>query len=246
MPPKADVRFFKFKDVFTLINLLLGLWAAILAVEGRILTGSFVILANWVIDGVDGLVARLTRTSNLFGAKFDDLADLFAYSVAPGFIAYEVYRPASSSVAAGMCLFIIAVGTIRLARNQAEPIDIPGFWIGFPRPAMGLCVVFLLNSHLFLDHRLYLPGAVAIFFLGLLSLTHVAYISNKNRFNAFQISVIIIAPLTSFLLYPVGYMWDLALLWMIVYILTPWIGLKPRTRRDVNSRIDAARRRQGG
>lgn len=244
MRPKADFRFFKLKDVFTLANLVLGLWVAILAVEGRIHRGSLVLLANWVIDGLDGLVARLTKTSNLFGAKFDDLADLVAYSVAPGFIAYAVYRPVHLLAAAGMCFFIIAIGAVRLARNQADPIEIPGFWLGFPRPALGLFVVFLLNSRLLLGHRLYLPGALVIVLLGLMGLTRVPYISNKNKFNAFQIAVIVAAPLSSFALYRAGYLWDMALLWMTIYLLTPWIGLKPRTRRDLESRIDAALRRK--
>jgi CDP-diacylglycerol--serine O-phosphatidyltransferase len=242
MPSTVSFRFFKFKDVFTLVNLLLGLWAAILAVEGRVVAASILVFVNWHIDGLDGLVARLTKTSNLFGMKFDDLTDLFAFSVAPGFIAYAVYRPFEPRAAVALCSFIIAVGTVRLARNQAEPVAVPGFWIGLPRPAMGLFVIFLLNSRLFIGHRLFVPGIAAVVVLGFLSLTRVPYISNKTKFNVYQIALIVGVPLASIPFAFVGGWWDYALSWMIVYFFTPWIGLKPRTRRDVGRRIEEALR----
>ncbi len=241
MPPTVSSRFFRFKDVFTLLNLLLSLLAVVLAIEGRIVIASVLIYVNWHVDGLDGLVARLTKTSNLFGVKFDDLTDLFVFSVAPGFIAYAVYRPFHPWVAASVCFFIIAVGTVRLARNQAEPLAVPGYWIGLPRPAAGLFVVFLLNSRLFIDHRLHVPAIAAVLLLGGLSLTHVPYISNKTKFNVYQIALIVGVPVVSILFLLVGYWWDYCLFWMVVYILTPWIGLKAQTKRDIRSQIAEAR-----
>ena len=232
--------FFKFKDVFTLLNILLALYAVVLAMEGHIEWASLLVLLNWVVDGLDGLVARLTKSTNVFGAKFDDLADLFAFSVTPGMLAYAVYRPYQALLAIFLCMVIISVGTIRLARNQAEPLNIPEFWIGFPRPAFAIFIISLLNSHLFLDLELWVPGAAAILCVGALSLTQIPYISNKTKFGPFQILLIVTVPITSVITYFLGFMWDQGIFWIVIYIFIPWFGMKAETRARVKARIQTA------
>ena len=42
-----------------------------------------------VLDGLDGRVARLTKTQRAFGAEYDSLADMVAFGMAPAIIVYQ-------------------------------------------------------------------------------------------------------------------------------------------------------------
>ena len=229
---------FKIKDIFTLINLFISLFSLILAVEGHIELASKVILISWLFDGIDGLVARLTKSANKFGSEFDNLVDLFSFSLAPGFVIYASYITHSKILAIILFFYIISIGTIRLARYNTKPLKIPGYWIGFPRPASGLFIIFLLNSSVFLNNRLYLPVTFLIILAGYLNLTYLPYLSNKAKLTNFQTFIVFLAPLSSLLLYPFGYFWDAGVVWMIVYMLTPWTSVKKREQAEIRSFIE--------
>ena len=145
---------FKLKDYFTAGSLLVSLGAVILAFQGRIPLASFLVFVAWGFDALDGLVARLTRTRNEFGAQFDDLVDHIAYTVAPGFIVYAALGPRAWWVGLAGCFAVILLGTVRLAVANTLSLRYPGFWIGVPRPASGFLIVFVLNARLFSGGRL--------------------------------------------------------------------------------------------
>ena len=46
------------------------------------------IVFSLILDGMDGRVARLTKTTSKFGVEFDSLADLVAFGVAPAMLFY--------------------------------------------------------------------------------------------------------------------------------------------------------------
>ncbi|MBN1222145.1 MAG: CDP-alcohol phosphatidyltransferase family protein [Candidatus Aminicenantes bacterium] len=235
---------FKAKDLFTLFNLLAALFSVILSIEGHIALASKIILLCWLLDGLDGLVANLTKSANRFGAEFDNLVDLFSFSIAPGFVIYAFFIAYSRTLAVALCFYIIAAGTIRLARFNTKPLKITGYWIGFPRPASGLFIVFLLSSKIVLVRGPYLEAVPLILVVGLLNLTYVPYISNKANLTNTQTAIVFIAPISSMLLYPFGYMWDLGLFWMIVYILSPWISVKKQKRAEIKSIVAEWKRSQ--
>jgi CDP-diacylglycerol--serine O-phosphatidyltransferase len=47
------------------------------------------IFCAMVFDGLDGRVARLTRTQSAFGAEYDSLSDMVAFGAAPALVIYE-------------------------------------------------------------------------------------------------------------------------------------------------------------
>jgi CDP-diacylglycerol--serine O-phosphatidyltransferase len=237
MAKSANSVSFKFKDVFTLLNLVAALYSVILSIQGEVERASLFVLLVWLLDGLDGFIAKWTRSANQFGANFDNLVDLFGFTIAPSFVIYASYVDYSEILAISLCFFIISAGTIRLARFQTKPLDVPGYWIGFPRPASGLFIIFLLNSNLFLGYELYLVAAPLIILVGFLGLTYLPYKSNKAKFTKFQIFIIFLAPISSMLLFPYGYMWDVAFFWMTVYLLQPWIGVSRTDREETKTRI---------
>jgi len=80
-------------NVLSVIALLLGLAAAVAAAGGRWGAGLMLWLANRVVDGLDGSVARLAGTESDFGGYFDILLDFVVYAAIPlGFAVHSVDR----------------------------------------------------------------------------------------------------------------------------------------------------------
>jgi phosphatidylserine synthase len=46
------------------------------------------IFVAMVLDGLDGRVARMTRTQSAFGAEYDSLSDMVSFGVAPALVTY--------------------------------------------------------------------------------------------------------------------------------------------------------------
>ena len=106
-------------------------------------------------DGLDGWVARLTRTTSDFGKELDSLADVITFGVAPALLAYiwgfrmlyPGYYPnvARNALPIGVvvCFAFLICGAARLARfniavnPQPRNPGRPGskFFVGMPIPA---------------------------------------------------------------------------------------------------------------
>jgi CDP-diacylglycerol--serine O-phosphatidyltransferase len=213
--------------------LILSLYAIVLALEGRVQTASLMIMLAWCFDGIDGMVARITRSQNKFGAEFDNLVDLFIYTVSPAFVLYAGFLDYSRMLAILPCFYVIAVGCIRLARANSQSLSFPGYWLGFPRPGTGLFIIFLINSRLFSHFKYPIFAAIIIFFIGLLSLTYLPYINNKAQYTPINKVLIIMGALTPFVLFPFGYFWDACLFWIAAYIFTPWYAVSRQNREKV-------------
>lgn len=87
------------------------------------LRAALLIFFAGIFDGLDGRVARLTKTESEFGVQLDSLVDAISFGVAPGVLLYkwglEAYGDAGFLVA---FLFILA-GVFRLARFNIRAAD---------------------------------------------------------------------------------------------------------------------------
>jgi len=75
-------------NLFTTGTLFAGFYAIIAATQGRFVVASVAIFVAMLTDMLDGRVARLTNTESDFGIQYDSLADLVAFGLASGLIAY--------------------------------------------------------------------------------------------------------------------------------------------------------------
>lgn len=144
------------KDVFTLGNVLIGFCSALLAIEGDVTHACYLIIAAYVFDFVDGIVARLTKMSNDFGKELDVIADHVTYAVCPAFIVYSFYRiPAPEYGFTGNPFLALAMGSIPLvfgcirhARNEVYDIEFRRFFLGTPRPLSAFFIVSVIGTQL--------------------------------------------------------------------------------------------------
>jgi phosphatidylserine synthase len=224
---------FKLKDYFTAGSLLVSIAAVVLAFDGRISLASFLVFVAWGFDALDGLVARLTKTKNEFGAQFDDLVDHIAYTVTPGFIVYATLGRAAWWIGLAGCFAVILFGTIRLALANTLSLRYPGYWIGLPRPASGFLIVSLLNARVFAGGSLVWLQLAVIALLVTAGLTRWPYKNHKGRLRPLEAAFPIAAVVSSLACYPFGWMWDAGLAWSTIYLFSPWLIVSADKRREI-------------
>src|SRR6266487_3133515 len=66
-------------NLFTTAALFAGFYAIVQAMNGRFDQSAVAIFVAMVLDGLDGRVARLTKTQSAFGAEYDSLSDMVSF-----------------------------------------------------------------------------------------------------------------------------------------------------------------------
>ena len=137
-------------NLLTTVALFAGFYAIVQAVGGRFEQAAIAIFVALVFDGLDGRVARLTRTQSAFGAEYDSLADMVAFGVAPALVVYvwalkdfawmqdiTVLGPWLSNKLGWIAAFVYcACAALRLARfNTTLEVADKRFFQGMPSPA---------------------------------------------------------------------------------------------------------------
>jgi CDP-diacylglycerol--serine O-phosphatidyltransferase len=122
-------------SLLTLTGIFLGFYSMILAMKGSFTIAAALILVAAFFDGVDGKVARLTKTTTRFGLELDSLADVISFGVAPALLTYLWALEGYGRIGWVCCFVYVACGTLRLARFnvQSGQID-PKRFNGLPIP----------------------------------------------------------------------------------------------------------------
>jgi CDP-diacylglycerol---serine O-phosphatidyltransferase len=151
-----------------------GLTSIRFAIQGNFdLSVAMIVLAA-VLDGVDGRLARLLKSSSEIGAELDSLADFLNFGVAPGITLY-LWALQDARGAGWIVVLIYAVCCVlRLARFNVGSRTTEGRgatdFVGVPSPAAGLLVLLPLYLAR-VDPQIELPDttvALWIVFVGLL------------------------------------------------------------------------------
>lgn len=171
-------------NLFTSAALFAGFYAIVQAMNGRFETACVAIFCAMVLDGLDGRVARLTRTQSEFGAQFDSLSDMTSFGVAPAILMYEwALKPMGKW--GWVAAFIYCVGAaLRLARfNTNLGVVDKRFFQGMPSPAAACLVAGLIwvlyNYHVGGGDVAWLAWGVTVF-AGITMVSNVPYYSGKD------------------------------------------------------------------
>ena len=104
-------------NLFTTAALFCGFFAVVQAMKGGFEAAAVAIFVAMVLDGLDGRVARMTRTQSAFGAEYDSLSDMVSFGVAPALIAYA-WALKDMGRLGWIAAFVYCVGAaLRLARE---------------------------------------------------------------------------------------------------------------------------------
>src|SRR6056297_845613 len=164
-------------NLLTLMNLLSGAIAIVMALETNFYFASYLILAGAIFDFFDGFAARLLRVSSPIGKQLDSLADLITFGLAPAtmlfallkqhwagdvaFISYEnwaIFTP----------FFLVLFAALRLAKFNVDESQSKHFQ-GLPKPANSLFIVsfvfLLLINAMWITYEFVLPIIVVFSFI---------------------------------------------------------------------------------
>lgn len=124
-------------SLFTIGNLFCGYACVMFAMRGDLALSAPFIGIAFVLDGLDGRIARMTGTTSAFGIEMDSLADVVSFGLAPAVLAsaWGLSELGRWGWAAGF-LYVTAAA-IRLARFniQAGAHTDKRYFIGMPSPA---------------------------------------------------------------------------------------------------------------
>jgi CDP-diacylglycerol---serine O-phosphatidyltransferase len=132
-------------NLFTTGVLFCGFYAIVQAMNGFFEVAAVTVYVAMVLDGMDGRVARWTRTQSEFGAQYDSIADMVAFGAAPGLIAY-IWALQDYGKLGWIGAFVYCAGAgIRLARfNVNIGVVDKRFFQGLPSPSGAALLVGLV------------------------------------------------------------------------------------------------------
>ena len=72
--------------IISMGNLACGFGAIIFIMNGEMAYAAWLVIMAMIFDGLDGQVARLTKTTITWGAHLDTLADMITFGFVPAFL----------------------------------------------------------------------------------------------------------------------------------------------------------------
>lgn len=177
-------------NLLTSAALFAAFYSIISGINGKFEAAAIAIIVAGVLDGLDGRVARLTKTQSDFGEQFDSLADVISFGLAPALLAFNWSLSSLRDISAltgklgWLAAFLfVACAALRLARfNTQAGIADKRYFQGLASPAAAGTLVFTI--WFFVENDV--AGAsvrwlifVETIVLGLLMFSNVRYFSFK-------------------------------------------------------------------
>jgi CDP-diacylglycerol---serine O-phosphatidyltransferase len=126
-------------SLFTVGNMFCGYAAIVYAMHGQLEIAATFIGIAFVVDSLDGSVARLTGTSSAFGVQLDSLADVMSFGLAPAILAFSWGLSELGRKGLATSFLFVVAAAMRLARfniQSSAQLD-KRYFVGMPSPAAG-------------------------------------------------------------------------------------------------------------
>src|SRR5512144_1627035 len=128
-------------NLFTTAALFAGFYAIVQAMNNNFDQSAVAIFVAMVLDGLDGRVARMTRTQSAFGAEYDSLSDMVAFGAAPALVIYEWSLRGMGKLGWIAAFVYVAGAALRLARfNTLLEVADKRWFLGIPSPSAAALV----------------------------------------------------------------------------------------------------------
>jgi CDP-diacylglycerol--serine O-phosphatidyltransferase len=192
-------------NLFTTAALFAGFYAIVQAMNGRFDIAAVAIFVAGVLDGLDGRVARLTRTQSEFGAQYDSLSDMVSFGAAPALVMYEWALKDLGRFGWIAAFVYCASAALRLARFNVNTAAVDKrYFQGLPSPAAAALVAgFVWLAH---DHKLALDSYGLPWVAGFLTLyAGLTMVSNAPFYSFKDINPRRAVPFWSLLLIVLGF-----------------------------------------
>ena len=154
----------------TSLGLLAGFYSLISSINAHFELAAVMIAAAFICDGLDGRVARASRTSSNFGIEYDSLSDVVAFGCAPAALIYSwALKPLGAFAIVIGGLYVVGAA-LRLARFnvQTGSVDKRRF-VGLPVPGAAIFIAGAVLAYSYFELSsprvlctLAVPGTLAL------------------------------------------------------------------------------------
>ena len=208
-------------NLFTTLALFAGFFAIVQGMNGQFEPAAVAVFVAMVLDGLDGRVARLTRTQSAFGAEYDSLADMVSFGAAPALLMYEWALRGMGRIG-WIAAFVYCVGAaLRLARFNTQLAVADKRWFtGLPSPAAAALVagmIWAFNAHHVAGEDVRWLAAAITVYAGVTMVTNVKFYSGKDinlrRQMPFWVTLVIVVTLLLISIKPSHVLWGTAVLY---------------------------------
>ena len=229
--------------LLTIGNMFCGYTCVVYTMRGEYHMAAPFIGFAFVLDMLDGRIARLTGTASEFGGELDSLADVISFGIAPALLSFGWGLAPLGRLGWAAGFVYVTAAALRLARFNIQ--NAPGgdkrYFVGMPSPAAAAvpaATVFAYPQG-FSDYRAALPALAMVLVPAVLMVSTI-------RFRSFKtIDLQIRRPYTVLLLFAAGIMLvvthvQIALVVMAyAYLVSAFVGMaisriKRRGDRDVS------------
>jgi CDP-diacylglycerol--serine O-phosphatidyltransferase len=181
MRPKKGIHMLP--SLFTTGNVFCGFYSTVAVLNEEFYFAAWAIVIGMIFDGLDGRIARLTKTTSAFGEQYDSLADIVTFGMAPAFLVYSwVLKPFGRLGWMAAFLFLLCAA-LRLARfNVSKPEVRSECFIGLPSPAAAIVIasIVIAFEDLFATRINPFIMVMVVYILAFLMVSNIKYPSFKK------------------------------------------------------------------
>ncbi len=222
-------------NIVTMLALCSGVTAIKFAMDGHWQNACFCIFIAALLDGLDGRVARLLKTSSKFGAELDSLSDFVSFGVAPALLMYQWSLHSLPKIGWFCALLLSMASALRLARfnTMLDDVKTPKYWdnffVGVPAPAGAMIAILpIMASFEFPELvvlRSHILCALTIFVVAFFMVSRIPTISTKKM----KVKSYLLLPMMVFLVFFASIIitqpWLVLVLLTSLYVLTIPAGI---------------------
>jgi CDP-diacylglycerol---serine O-phosphatidyltransferase len=121
------------------MNLFCGFLSVLMAYEGNLMMGAWLIVLAGMFDVLDGFMARLANATSEFGVELDSISDMVSFGVAPGVLIYSFALHELNIIGILLSGLAPICAAIRLARfNVESKLGDHEYFRGLPTPSFAI------------------------------------------------------------------------------------------------------------
>ena len=124
-------------SMFTIGNMFCGYACIVFAMRGEFHTAAPFIGIAFIMDALDGRIARMTGATSAFGIQLDSLADVISFGMAPAILSFAWGLHEMGRWGWAIAFLFVAAAALRLARFniQTAAATDKRYFVGMPSPA---------------------------------------------------------------------------------------------------------------
>lgn len=158
-------------NLFTALNMFSGFLSIIYSSNENFVYAGWLIIVAAIFDTLDGLMARLTKSSSELGVELDSLSDVVSFGAAPSFLLYKTYFYNFETAGIILSSMPLIAGGFRLARFNVQLVGFDKkYFTGLPIPSAAIIfstmvLSFYNNGFEKIFDYIIIPGVIIISYL---------------------------------------------------------------------------------